>query len=192
MAVSIQSTYKKGTTSLRTVVYSSTSKTASHRILQHPAGKSGRFASSRWSSAYQGHIGYKTMVPLWFLTVRGGIQRWPPRGRQFSSVPTTEHHKCSVAQGGSSQQTLTERRPAEPYLWRYGPRRKVNALKGGHPAVPNFWSHGTRRRVNALKGGLAHTNANHYHRYDVTNHRVFPNVGMNNEVEFDGRTYKEH
>ena len=69
---------------------------------------------------------------------------------------------------------------------------KVNALKGGHPAVPKFWSHGTRRRVNALKGGLAHTNANHYHRYDVTNHRVFPNVGMNNEVEFDGRTYKEH
>ena len=68
---------------------------------------------------------------------------------------------------------------------------KVNALKGRAPCgtqILESWDSEEGQRLK--RGGLAHTNADPNHRYDVTDHRLFPNVGMKSEVEFDGKTYK--
>ena len=75
---------QKGTNSLPSVVHSSTRKTAS-QISSTPRGQIRTIWFITMDFSLPGAIGYKNMVPLWFLTVRGGIQRWPPRGRQFSS-----------------------------------------------------------------------------------------------------------
>ena len=84
VAVSIQSTHKKGTNSLPSVVHSSTRKTAS-QISSTPRGQIRTIWFITMDFGIPGAIGYKNIIPLWFPTARRGIQRWPPRGRQFSS-----------------------------------------------------------------------------------------------------------